>query len=378
MDPCTHKGCGAPFAPLTDPPGVRDAAAVMFEFLDKHLRGADTPDRPPVEYYLQGRDDYVGATAWPPAGTRYERLPLGPGTLGAAAHGTQDYVTDPAAGFSMAFDKYGTVAASPYVPADQRLEGPQGLTFRTAALSAPRVLAGPIALHLVAASTATDTDWYAKLADVAPDGSESIVTEGALRASHRALDPARSTPERPYHTETDPQPIEPGRFYDYDVEIWPTAYELAAGHRLQLRLTSTDLPTHLPGTIVFDRAAPQDAHVDLLAPATNTVRFDGSYLLVPTEGSPPAAVAPSSAAGGSACASRRRFAIRVPRPRRGRLLRAWITVDGRPVAVRRRHGRLTAVVDLRRTPKRTARVRIVARTSRGTVVSTREYRTCVP
>ena len=120
-------------------------------------------------------------------------------------------------------------------------------------LEQPLTLTGPIALHLVAASTATDTDWYAKLADVAPDGSESIITEGALRASHRALDPAKSRPARPYHPHTDPKPIEPGRFYDYDIEIWPTAYELAAGHRLQLRLTSTDLPTHLPGSYHFDR-----------------------------------------------------------------------------------------------------------------------------
>jgi putative CocE/NonD family hydrolase len=195
-------------------------------------------------------------------------------------------VSDPAAGFSLAFNQYGTVAVSPYVPLDQRLEGPHGLTFRTAPLEAPRLLAGPIALHLTASSTATDTDWYAKLADVAPDGSESIITEGALRASHRALDPARSRPERPYHPHTDPQPIEPGRFYEYAIEIWPTAYELAPGHRLQLRLTSTDLPTHLPGTYHFDRAAPQDTRVELHPPAVNTVRFRDSHLLVPVAGKP--------------------------------------------------------------------------------------------
>jgi predicted acyl esterase len=181
----------------------------------------------------------------------------------------------------LAFNQYGTVAASPYVPTDQRLEGPQGLTFRTPAQAAPRDLVGPLALHLVAASTATDTDWYAKLADVAPDGSESIITEGALRASHRALDRAKTTPERPYHTHSDPKPIAAGRFYAYDVEIWPTAYRLDRGHRLQLRLTSTDLPTHLPGTTYLDRARPQDTRIDLLSPATNTVRFKGSYLLVP-------------------------------------------------------------------------------------------------
>jgi putative CocE/NonD family hydrolase len=294
MDPCTHKGCGPPFAPLTDPPGQEDISAYVFEFLAKHLAGAEAPQRPPVQYHLQGRNEFVEAERWPPSNTT-QRFELGPGTLrapGAASSGpdeeTRDYVTNPAAGFSLAFNNYGTVAATPYVPTDQRLEGPQGLTFRTPVLDRALTVAGPIALHLVAASTATDTDWHAKLADVAPDGSESIITEGALRASHRALDRGKSTAARPYHPHTDPQPIEPNRFYEYDVEIWPTAYELAKGHRLQLRLTSTDLPTHMPGSIAFDRARPQDARIDLLAPATNTVRFEGSHLVLPVAATTPA------------------------------------------------------------------------------------------
>jgi uncharacterized protein len=288
MDPCTHKGCGVPFAPLTDPPGQYDVSALVFEFLDKHLRGASVPARPAVEYYLQGANQHVAADRWPPRSTEFQRLELDPGTLRPAGEtrsapgtATGEYVTNPAAGFSLAFNKYGTVAATPFVPADQRLEGPQGLTFRTAALDRPLNLVGPSGFHLVARSTAVNTDWHVKLADVAPDGSESLITEGALRASHRAVDRAKSTPSRPYHPHVDPQPIEPNRFYGYDIEIEPTAYRLARGHRLQLRLTSTDLPTHLPGSIVFDRNRPQDARIDLNPPATNTVRFDGSYLTLP-------------------------------------------------------------------------------------------------
>ncbi|MEA2471428.1 MAG: X-Pro dipeptidyl-peptidase C-terminal non-catalytic domain, partial [Thermoleophilaceae bacterium] len=72
-----------------------------------------------------------------------------------------------------------------------------------------------------------------------------------------------------------------GRFYSYAIEIWPTAYRIAPGHRLQLRLTSVDVPTHLPGSISFDRNRPQDARIDLLSPAINTVRFDDSYLTLP-------------------------------------------------------------------------------------------------
>ncbi len=329
MDPCTHKGCGPPFAPLTDPPGQEDISAVVFEFLAKHLEGANTPARPPVHYYLQGANGFVDADSWPPPGTRFERFGLGPGSLrepGASGPpaGTAQYVTDPAAGFSMAFNKYGTVAASPYIPTDQRLEGANGLTFRTPVLDRPVDLVGPSALHLVASSTATDTDWYAKLADVAPDGSESIIEEGALRASQRALDPAKSRPERPYHTHVDPQPIEPNRFYDYDIEIWPTAYRLAPGHQLQMRLTSVDVPTHLPGWIRFDRSHPQDAQVQLLSPAINTVRFDGSYLTLPVGG-------PAAGNGRLACSARTRSRhVRVRRARQT-VLHVRLTGHGKRV-----------------------------------------------
>ena len=275
MGPCTHKGCGAPFAPFTNPPDQEDLAGVIWEFLAKYLSGASVPERPPVQFYMQQRNKYVAADSWPPAGTKYRRYKLGP--RGATA----EYVSDPAAGLSMSFDRYGTVAASPYVPTDQRLESPHGFTFRTPPVAKPLSLTGPIALHLVAASTATDTDWYAKVADVAPDGSESIVTEGALRASHRALDRAKSTTARPYHTHTNPQPIEPGRFYAYDIEIWPTAYELAPGHRLQVRITSSDLPTHLPGSYYIDREHPELTRIDLNPPATNTLKLDASWLTLP-------------------------------------------------------------------------------------------------
>jgi len=287
VDPCTHKGCGAPLAPLTAGEGLYDSAALVFEFLEKHLAGAATPDRPAVEYYVQGRNEYESAKSWPPADVGVERLALAPGELGSKAPPdarTAQFVTNPVAGFSMAFDRFGTVAASPYVPADQRLEGPHGLTFRTPALERPLSLAGPLALHLVAASSAPDTDWHAKISDVAPDGTESIVTDGALRASHRALDPRKSRPERPYHTHIDPKPIEPDRFYEYDVEIWPTAYELAPGHRLQLRLTSTDLPTHMPGSFAFDRDDPTAAQINLHTPAVNTVKLSESHLLMSVAG----------------------------------------------------------------------------------------------
>jgi dienelactone hydrolase len=87
----------------------------------------------------------------------------------------------------------------------------------------------------------------------------------------------------------------------------------------------------------------------------------------------------SPGAGGRRCASRRRFTIRLREPRRGaQLVSARVTVDGRRVRVRRRRGRLVAVVDLRNAGRRRVVVRSVARTRTGRVVrETRRYRPCV-
>ncbi len=272
-------------------------------------------------------------------------------------------MTNPSAGFSLAFNKYGTVAGTPFVPTDQRLEGPQGITFRTPALERALDVVGPTGLRLVAASTAGDTDWHAKLSDVAPDGSETLVTEGALRASHRALDHRQSTAVRPYHTHTDPRPIAPGRFYAYDVEIEPTAYRLAKGHRLQLRVTSTDLPTHLPGSFAFDRRRPQDVRLDLNPPATNTVRLVDSFLSLPAAG--------SDGGGVGLCLARRSpigprniGRIRLGHTR-ARLLRLPVRPPRRTrrslrYCVRRSRGRVTAVFSSR---ARRARAKLVVTTA---------------
>ena len=285
IGPCTHKGCGPPFDPEDEPPGIDNIEAQEQQFFQRHLMGMEVPSLPRVRVYDQQAGAYVNTTAWPSPTTKFKREYLSGEALAPKlpAQASASYVTDPAAGLSMAFDQQGTVAITPYIPIDQRVEEEQGLTWRTPALSRPLTLDGPIALHLVASSSATNTDWFAKVSDVAPDGTQSIVAEGQLRASLRAL--ARgSSPKQPLQTLTTPEALEPGKSYDYEIAIAPTAYQFAAGHRLQLRVTSYNMPNALPGTLDFNGREPAASSFVPLPPATNTVRFgglDGSSLLVP-------------------------------------------------------------------------------------------------
>ena len=301
LNACTHKGCGAPFDPTHSANGADDIAAIEFDFLSHYLVGTPEHATSPVTYDVQPGGPFVTSPTWPPVSSKFTRYylhaagtsgqpltgALSVGTLSTAPPGpvgSGSYVTDPASGLSMALNSYGTIAASPFVPTDQRLEEEQGLTWRTAPQNSALTVAGPIDLHLAASSTATDTDWVARLSDVAPDGSETVITEGALRASHRALDPQRTTVGSPYHDDANPTPIVPGQTYAYDIAIIPTAYQLPPGHSLQLRLTTYDMPTRFPGWYRVDTSNPLTIGVSVLAPATNTVEQNNrntSWLLLP-------------------------------------------------------------------------------------------------
>jgi predicted acyl esterase len=105
-------------------------------------------------------------------------------------------------------------------------------------------LRGPVALHAVLESSeATDFDLRARLSLVRADGSAQLVTEGRLRASHRALDDTRTerTPGGqvaiPWHSHERALPVPTDRPVALEVEIFPINLELSPGDRLRLGLS---------------------------------------------------------------------------------------------------------------------------------------------
>jgi predicted acyl esterase len=109
------------------------------------------------------------------------------------------------------------------------------------------------------------------------------VALGWLRASHRDLDPQRSTPEQPVHTHTREQPLAPGERVPVEIEIWPSSTLFRAGERLRLVVQGQDLMREgLPN-------APFARHEDTRNRGTHVIyaggKFD-SYLLVPVIRSP--------------------------------------------------------------------------------------------
>jgi predicted acyl esterase len=116
-------------------------------------------------------------------------------------------------------------------------------------------------LKLYVSTTAIDTQFIVKLTDQHPQDAASRakgeqpaytpVSKGWLKASHREKDQARSTPQRPFYTHSNPQPLAPGVIYQFDIEVgrrrdgWcrfpSVAYVFKKGHRIRLELAQRRL-----------------------------------------------------------------------------------------------------------------------------------------
>lgn len=85
--------------------------------------------------------------------------------------------------------------------------------------------------------------------EIPSDLPERELVRGWLKASHRALDPRRSKPWKPWHklTREAQQPVVPGEVTEYNIEILATANLFKAGHRICVEITSADLPTGVAG-----------------------------------------------------------------------------------------------------------------------------------
>jgi uncharacterized protein len=206
-------------------------------FFDYFLRGVDTgwSAQPPVLLHIRHVDGSFTARAeqeWPLARTEWMALHLqAPGTLLAAAPDRAAEVT---------FDAYD-----------------DGVTFLAEPFTEETEITGPSSVRLFVASSTDDADLFAVLRLFDPAGDEvtfqgaidphAPLGQGWLRLSHRALDPDKSLPYRPYHAHLARAEVRPGHVYEAAVEILPTCVVAPAGYRLGLTVQGHDYEHAGPG-----------------------------------------------------------------------------------------------------------------------------------
>jgi hypothetical protein len=119
---------------------------------------------------------------------------------------------------------------------------------------------GPVSVVLYARTTAPDTDFTAKLVDVAPDGTAINLSNGIQRASFR---------ESLEH----PTPIVPGEVYQYKINVWPTSNRFLKGHKIRLEISSSDYPQFAPNP----NTGAAFGTTSETRPATQTILHDADH-----------------------------------------------------------------------------------------------------
>ena len=103
------------------------------------------------------------------------------------------------------------------------------LVYVSEPLPEPLTICGPVSAVLYASSAARDTDWFVRLMEVEETGKLFPLVEGRLRARYRA-----STQK--------PEFLEPGKVYEYHLDLWQTGITVPAGRRVRVEVASASFP----------------------------------------------------------------------------------------------------------------------------------------
>ena len=216
------------------------------EWFDHWLKRVETGlmDRPPVKLFAMGANRWREFDQWPPPGAKLTSLylsgmksgtcrSLNDGSLSLPLPGSEEpdsYEYDPSRPVpTLGGGHLGAVAdGAPNGQMDQRPNHSRVLTYTGQVLEADFDVTGKVSAVLYSKSSAPDTDWVLKLADIFPDGRAMLVCDGVLRARYRN---SRRNPE-----------LLRGELERYEIDLWGTSYVFQRGHRLQVIVTSSDFP----------------------------------------------------------------------------------------------------------------------------------------
>lgn len=160
-----------------------------------------------------------------------------------------------------------------------------GVTFTTGPFASAVEVFGPASADLWVSSTASDTDLQVTLSEVRPDGQETYVQRGWLRASHRALSPA-STALQPVHPHTAASvaALTPGVPALMRVEVLPVGHVFRAGSRLRLTVEAPLAVTGMRAFAVTPAPAVNAVHTGPATPSrlvVGTVPATGAVAAYP-------------------------------------------------------------------------------------------------
>jgi uncharacterized protein len=226
-----------------------DFGVEAHRWFDYWLKGIDNGimDEPPIHYYLLGapkKEAWKTADAWPLGNSDRKNFFFGP-TLEPqppAASGTYDsYRVD----YSTTTGKISRWTAVNWGRkySNMRFNDAKALSCTTAPLESPVQVIGHPVVHLWLSTEAPDLDVFVYLEEVDEDGNSTYITEGNLRASHRALGKAPfENPHLPWHNhfQSGLQALPSGEPVELVFDLLPTAYHFSKGKRIRVTVAFAD------------------------------------------------------------------------------------------------------------------------------------------
>lgn len=224
------------------PSAQLDLVDLQIRWFDYWLKGKPNGIKKtsPWRIFVMGENKWRDEPAWPLERAEEKILYLASGGQANTPTGDGSLVSTPAKpGMDQfTYDPNDPVPslhgpALQVCPTDQRPLAKRRdiLVYQTPPLKERVEITGNPKVELYAASSAPDTDFFARLVDVAPDGMARDISLGMVRARYRkGLDR--------------PELIEPGKVVKYTIQMDPTSNAFLPGHRIRLDITSSDFPNY--------------------------------------------------------------------------------------------------------------------------------------
>jgi putative CocE/NonD family hydrolase len=245
------------------PAALLDLPRAYLRWFDYWLKGVDNgiTREPLVSLFVMGSNEWVHGDTYPLPQTKFEKWYLASGGNANTSRGDGRLSRSPPAGGPPS-DRYtydpGDPTPDPNYPeeedekpdADKRPKSSEEQAERAKAyheklagsrkdmlvyvsepLAEAYTFAGPLSAVLYAVSSARDTDWFVRLVDVDEKGKLLTLGTGKIRARFR-------------QSMRDPALLEPGKVYEYTLDLWHTGITLPAGHRLRVEVSSASFPLY--------------------------------------------------------------------------------------------------------------------------------------
>jgi putative CocE/NonD family hydrolase len=237
------------------PDSVIDMYEIFLRWMDRWLKGIenDIEHEPPLKLFTMGANRWRMAEKWPLPEAVWTKFYLRSVGRANSLYGNGKLSRTPPLGDEPADhfvydpeDPVPTLGSDPngqILPLDSRpIERRDDvLVYSSDALNEDLEVTGPVQAHLYASSSATDTDWTVKLLDVHTQGQAINLYEGIIRGRFRDPGAIRTGVPAPGQYEN-PKLLEPGKVYEFTVEVGVTSVVFQKGHQIRIEVSSSNFP----------------------------------------------------------------------------------------------------------------------------------------